>query len=67
MKINVKNLELAMARACMSATKTAEAAGICRQTMLTVKRGKHVAPWTIGMIARALNVDITEIIEKEDE
>ena len=40
--------------------KTAEAAGICRQTMLTVKRGKHVAPWTIGMIARALNVDITE-------
>lgn len=67
MKINVKNLEMAMARACMSATKTAEAAGICRQTLLTARNGYHVSPWTIGMIAKALNVDITEIIEKDDE
>ena len=67
MKINVKNLELAMARACMSATKTAEAAGICRNTMQTARHGKHVSPWTIGSIAKALNVDITEIIEKEEE
>lgn len=67
MKINVKNLEMAMARACMSATKTAEAAGICRQTMLTARKGWHVSPWTIGSIAKALGVDITEIIEKDEE
>ena len=40
-----------------------EAAGIPRGTLCTAISGKNVRPETIGKIAKALGVDVTEIID----
>ena len=64
MKIDRKKYMLARARACMG-QKDLEAAGIPKGTLCTALRG-NVKPETAGKIARALGVDVTEIIETED-
>ena len=56
MKANRKKLELAMAKACM----------MPRPTLNNVISGKSAKPATIGRIARALGVDVTEILETEN-
>ena len=55
MKLNKEKFDLAKARTCKG-TKELEAAGIPRGTLCTVR------PETIGKIARALEVDVTDII-----
>ena len=64
MKIDRKKYMLARARACMG-QKELEAAGIPKGTLCTALRG-NVKPETAGKIAKALGVDVTEIIETED-
>lgn len=64
MKIDRKKYMLARARACMG-QKELEAAGIPKGTICTALRG-NVKPETAGRIAKALGVDVTEIIETED-
>lgn len=64
MKIDRKKYMLARARACMG-QKDLEAAGIPRGTLCTALRG-NVKPETAGKIAKALGVDVTEIIETEN-
>lgn len=65
MKLNKKKYELARARACMSSSDVIEA-GIPKGTLCRVIGGEDVRPETIGKIARALGVDVTEIIETEN-
>lgn len=64
LKIDRKKYMLARARACMG-QKELEAAGIPKGTLCTALRG-NVKPETAGKIAKALGVDVTEIIETED-
>lgn len=64
MRINRKKYMLARARACMG-QKDLEAAGIPKGTLCTALNG-NVKPETAGKIARALGVDVTEIIDTED-
>ena len=64
MKVNRKKLELAMARACMTSDDLANVAGIPRPTVNNAITGRNVRPSTVGHIARALGVDVTEIIEE---
>lgn len=66
MKVNRKKLELAMARACMTSAKLPAAAGLPRPTVQNAVTGRSVRPATVGKIAKALQVDVTEIIEMED-
>lgn len=66
MKISKKKLELAKARACMG-QKELEAAGIPKGTLCRVIRGGELRPETAGRIAKALGVDVTEIIETENQ
>lgn len=61
MKLNKEKFDLARARACKG-TKELGAAGIPRGTLCTAMSGKNVRPETIGKIARALEVDVTDII-----
>ena len=61
MKINKEKYLLARAKACMGPTELV-AAGIPRGTLSKIFRGE-VRPETAGKIARALGVDVTEIIE----
>lgn len=64
MRIDRRKYMLARARACMG-QKDLEAAGIPKGTLCTALRG-NVKPETAGRIAKALGVDVTEIIETED-
>lgn len=64
MRISKEKFDLAKARACKG-TKDLIAAGIPRGTMCRVYRD-DLKPDTVGKIARALGVDVTEIIETED-
>ena len=64
MKANTDKLRLEMARACMNPQDLAKAAQMPAQTVNGVLRGRSIRPATIGKIARALGVDVTEILDK---
>jgi hypothetical protein len=61
LKIDKTKYELAKARACKS-TKDLVAAGVPAGTLSRATR-VDLRPETVGKIARALGVDVTEIIE----
>ena len=64
MKLNRQKFNLARARACMG-LKDIEKAGIPRGTLTSAINGKNVLPETAGRIAKALGVDVTEVIEED--
>ena len=61
MKLDREKYMLARARACMG-QKDIEAAGIPKGTLCRALNG-DIRPEAAGKIARALGVDVTEIIE----
>lgn len=63
MKISKKKLEIAMARAKLNRNELAEKAGMPVPTICTVARRESCKPGTVGRIADALGVDVTEILE----
>ena len=65
MKANRKKLELAMARACICTNDLAREAKIPLPTLNNVITGRGIRPATIGKVAKALGVDVAEIIEQE--
>ena len=65
MKVNRKKLELSMARACVNSADLPGLTGLPRPTVQNAIVGKGVRPGTLGRIAKALNVDPTEIMEQE--
>ncbi|GAA0243299.1 hypothetical protein GCM10008922_00580 [Faecalicatena contorta] len=66
MKANRKKLEIAMAKACMNTEDLQGKSGMPRPTVNNVISGRSVRPRTIGEVAKALGVDVTEIIETEN-
>lgn len=62
MKLNRKKYEVARARACKGA-KDFEDAGIPKGTLCRATSGRNLKPETIGLIAKVLGVDVTEIME----
>ena len=65
MKANCDKLRLAMARACMNPQDLAKAAEMPPQTVNGVLRGRSVRPATIGRIAKALGVDVAELLDSD--
>lgn len=65
MKANRKKLELAMARACMSTADLVKTSAMPRPTVNNVITGRDVRPATMGRIARALDVEVTDILDDE--
>lgn len=63
MKVDRSKLELAMARACLTTAELTENAEMPRSTVNGVISGRSVKPGTIGKVAKALGVDVTEILE----
>lgn len=63
MKANRKKLELAMAKACMSTAELQKAADMPRPTVNSVISGRSVKPATLGRIAKALDVNVEELLE----
>ena len=62
MKLNREKYELARAIACMG-QKDLVAAGIPKGTLCRIISGKELRPETAGKIAKALGVDVAEILE----
>lgn len=66
MKIDKNKLELAMARKCISAEELGSITGISPITITRIRNGLQMGrAKTIGLIAKALEVDVTEIIVNE--
>lgn len=63
MKADRVKLELALARACMTTESLTAEAKMPRPTVNNVITGRSVRPATLGRIARALGVDVADIIE----
>lgn len=64
MRANREKLVVAMAWACMNTEDLAASAEMPRPTVNNVITGRSVRPGTLGKIARALGVDVTEIMEE---
>lgn len=63
MKLDRVKIEIEMANNLVSYSETAEKAGISKQRFSTILKQKNISPKTAGKIAKALGVDVTEIIE----
>ena len=62
MKIDSRKLDLILARECKSLSDLRD--GSSPQTLRRIRRGEEVQPKTLGRIARALNCDVTDIMEE---
>lgn len=63
MLIDRDKIDLAMARKHYNIVKLADVYGVSAQRMRTIINSKKVSPVTVGRLADALGVDVTEIIE----
>lgn len=63
MRINRKKLVLIMLDKDITQRELAENSGVSRATICSVKSGKSCSSETVQKIAKALDVDVTEIIE----
>jgi DNA-binding XRE family transcriptional regulator len=62
-KINKDKMRMAMAAKCLNTTDLAKLAGVNRQTLYNVTNNKcNTSPKTIGMIAKALDVTVEELM-----
>lgn len=66
MKTSKSKLNIALARKQWNQRDLRDNAIVSAQTILNLNKGKSVMPATVGKIAAALGVDVTEIIEDED-
>lgn len=64
MRADKGKLLLAMARACMNTRDVVRETGMPEMTVKNVISGKGVKPATLGRVAKALNIDPADIIEK---
>ena len=64
MKISKTKLNIALARKCWNQRDLRDNAVVSSQTVLNINNGKSVMPATVGKIAAALGVDVTELIEE---
>lgn len=62
MHLDKEKIKLLMARREVSVTDLAERCGKTKQRVSCILNSVNVAPKTAGMIARALDVDVTEIL-----
>lgn len=63
MTISDNKLRLELARHNMTMGELAAAIGISRSRVYTIRNSKNITPKSAGLIAKALGVDVTEIIE----
>lgn len=67
MNINIKKLRLAQARACLSMNDLVDNTGLGRSTISKILNGVNTpSVKSAGLIAKALNVDITSLLRDED-
>jgi DNA-binding Xre family transcriptional regulator len=65
MRADNRKLDLILARQCRALSEL-RSKGLSSRTLTTIQRGEDVRPATLGRLARILDVDVSEIIKKED-
>lgn len=63
MRLNKIRFNISIAKKCLSIKELSNLSGVSTVTLNKLKQGNVTTPKTIGKIARALEVDVTEIIE----
>ena len=64
MKVNLQKLQIAMANQAFSSKELSEKCGVSQVTITRITKGVQAArPQTIGKIAKALDVEPTDIME----
>ena len=66
MKISKKCIEIARAKECMTVSNLADAYGVSRAHMNWILNQKEVTAVCAGRLARALGVDVEDILEREE-
>ena len=66
LRINIDKCRIACARLCINQKEPAELAGVPKSTIGNAFKRQGASPATIGKIAKALGVDVLEIIEQEE-
>lgn len=64
--LDLKKVNLALARNCLNKSDLPEVSGVPYTTIANVFAGKGTTTKTAGKIARALGVDVTEIIKDQE-
>jgi len=64
MKVDNRRLDVVLAKKQLSLTRLRRY-GISPQTITKLRKNEDVLPMTVGRLAVALGVDVTEIIERE--
>ena len=67
MRADKNKTAIARARSCKSAAELIEASGLVQSTFNRAMRGMSVKPATLGRVARALGVDVLDILEDSSE
>ena len=67
MRVNKQAYEQALGRAKMTAMEARKASGVKSTSFSRAIRGEEVSPATVGAIAEALGVDISELILVEEK
>ena len=67
MRMSRKKVNIALARKQMTVTELAKVYGVSRARMNVILNSQVVTPVCAGRVAKALNVDVTEIIDQEGE
>lgn len=66
MKINVNKLDIAQAEKCLTNKELCKLAGIGALTLTMIKANKrNCQAITVGKIAKALNIPVSELVENE--
>lgn len=63
LKLSKKKIDLARANRCMTVSGLAKAYGVSRARMSGILNKREVTVVCVGRLAKALEVDVTEIIE----
>ena len=65
MRINIDKCRLACARLCINQKELAELAGVPKSTIGNAFKRQGASPATVGKIAKALGVDVLDILVDE--
>ncbi|MFA9379138.1 MAG: helix-turn-helix domain-containing protein [Lachnotalea sp.] len=67
MRINNSKLQIALATACMNPYDLCKGIGIQYQTYRRISNGANCKPATVGKIAKALELPVEDLIQKEGD
>lgn len=67
MKISAQKLELLLAQKQMTAGELAKRSGLCRQNISTIRRRGTCMPITLAKLAKGLEVDPIDLIDKGED